>query len=139
MSNLVSILGTKLLNLMRVTSAELTDYLVLQKDTKGDQFTRIISIDDFLKQVEASDLETIKETSGDYTALITDDFVVGENTITLTFPTLTTAIKSLTFKNNGVNTITLDGNGSSVENGTVLSTTQARKFIPTTSGWLEVT
>ncbi len=39
MSNLVSFLGTKLINLMGIPSIDDTDYLIVQKNTNGDQKT----------------------------------------------------------------------------------------------------
>ncbi len=131
--------GKKLLCLMSITTAEPTDYVIIQKDTEGDRFTRKMLLSDFLDLIESNDSETVKEVSGDYTALVTDDYVVGENAITLTFPLLTDAFKSITFKNDGIVPITLDGNGSSIQNGTNLAVDTARKFIRTTSGWSEVT
>lgn len=53
MSNLVSILGTKLINLMSITSVEDTDYLVIQKNTNGDQSTRKMLHSDYVASVLA--------------------------------------------------------------------------------------
>lgn len=81
----------------------------------------------------------IVETGVNYTALISDDVVVGSNAITLTFPPLANSEKAIVFKNNGVASITLDGNGSSFEGSATLLSTVARKFIPLAAGWGEIT
>ena len=127
----------KIGNLNIIQSADILGTDKIQIVRTGE-FNRTVEIDDLLSLIELNDGETIVETAVNYDAQPQDDYVSGAGTITLKFPLLTAAIKGITFKNNGVGTITLDGNGSSVENGTVLSTTVARKFIPVAGGWIEV-
>ncbi len=79
MSNLVSILGTKLINLMRVTTVEDTDYLVIQKNTSGDQFTRIILWSDLKDLIESADGETIREITTDDSQAIADDYISADS------------------------------------------------------------
>jgi len=75
----------------------------------------------------------------DYTILVSDDFVVGTGPIAFTFPPNPT--KSVTLKNNGIDPITLNGNGASVEGGLTLATTQSETYLhdPTANNWMKVT
>ena len=74
MGNLVSILGTKLINLMTITTVEDTDYLIVQKDTNGDQFTRKILWSKVVDQLIQQSDEFIT-VSADYTVLLTDGMI----------------------------------------------------------------
>jgi len=80
-------------------------------------------------------------TSLDYSIQASDDFVVGTGVITLTFPLGSTAVKALTIKNDGVSSITLDGNGATIEDGLTLTTTQAETYLydDDNTNWVKVT
>jgi len=79
----------------------------------------------------------IVETGLDYDVLVTDDYIIGSGTITVKFPLRANATKPFYVKNDGVGTITLDGNGSTVPGASTISTTVARLFVPKSGGWAE--
>jgi hypothetical protein len=74
----------------------------------------------------------------DYQIRITDTdiFSTGDNTATL--PLLANAIHDVVLKSRS-GTITVDGNGSSINGATTVTTDQARRYSPTATGWEEVT
>jgi hypothetical protein len=72
MSNLVSILGTKLINLMSITTVEDTDYVIIQKNTNGDQFTRKMLQSDYKAEVlDGLDSDDVTNESGVTGATVT--------------------------------------------------------------------
>lgn len=66
----------------------------------------------------------------------TDIFNTGDNTATL--PLLINAIHDVVIKSRS-GTVTVDGNGSSINGGTSIDTGVARRYSPTATGWEEVT
>ena len=85
---------------------------------------------------------TVREVDVDYQVLPVDSYVVVDSGIgagiTLTFPIITSAVKAVTFLNESAFACTLDGNGSTVQNGTNLAAAARRTFIKSSTGWLEV-
>lgn len=103
MSNLVSILGTKLINLMSIKSVEDTDYLIVQKNTSGDRSTRKILHSDYVAEV--------------LDGLSSDD-VNNESSVTGT--TVTAALNALNAAASGAYII-LDNKAAVLANGTQVS------------------
>lgn len=66
----------------------------------------------------------------------TDIFNTGDNTATL--PLLITAIHDVVIKSSS-GTVTVDGNGSSINGSATITTDQARRYSPIATGWEEVT
>jgi len=81
---------------------------------------------------------TIVEISANYSVQVVDDFVCSTGDNTTLFPLLVDAVRSVTFKSKS-GTITLDGNGSSVEGSASVTPAQSRKFLPVATGWVEIT
>lgn len=75
MSNLVTISGTKLINLTRIQVVADTDLIVIQKNTNGDKFTRTITFEDFAALIAASSGEIIREITSSVTQSAQDDFI----------------------------------------------------------------
>lgn len=81
----------------------------------------------------------ITETTINYTALVTDDYVTGlTGGITLELPLLGTADRPVVFTNASLSAMAISGNGETVPNGTVLGATIVRAFLPSSTGWLEL-
>ncbi len=145
MSNLVSILGTKLINLMRIKTVEDTDYLVIQKDTNGDQFTRIILWSDLKALIEAGDGETIREITTDETQAIGDDYISADSggpALVFTLIDVATSIKKITIKAEltGGNVNVTPVGGQTIEGVAgvkVLTPGTAITIAPITGGWSE--
>ena len=81
----------------------------------------------------------IRETGISITLLVTDDYIVGTGDITITFPILLNSTKPFTIKNDGIGTITADGNGSSITGSSTMSPGVSRKYLPKAFGWTEIT
>ena len=81
---------------------------------------------------------TIVEISASYDILVGDDIILSTGTHTVKMPLLANAVRDVVIKSVS-GTITIDGNGSSVEGGLTITTTQARRFAPETTGWKEIT
>lgn len=109
MSSLVSILGTKLINLMTIKVVEDTDYLIVQKDTAGDQFTSKILWSDIKALIESSDSEKIVYKTTDYVADGSEDgiFVDSPTPVNVTLVATSAAIKSVVVKAMGAGTVTV--------------------------------
>ena len=81
---------------------------------------------------------TIVRISGDYTILVGDDYVITDGGNTITLPLFANAERAVFIINEGATNDTIDGNGETVPNGTTLTPSQARGFIPGTSDWREI-
>jgi hypothetical protein len=91
MSNFVSILGTKLINLMSITTVEDTDYVIIQKNTKGDQFTRKILQSDYVAEVlEGLGSDDVTNESGVSGLTVTDAL----NALDVATPVITLSSKA---------------------------------------------
>lgn len=147
MSNLVSILGTRLINLIRVKVIEDTDYFVIQKDTKGDQFTRIILWSDLKALIESDDSETIRQITTDSDQTIADDYISADSgnpvaEIDLALIDVATAIKRVTIKAElgGGNVNVTPAGGQTIEGVAgvkVLTPGTSITIAPITGGWSE--
>ncbi|MEE8289712.1 MAG: hypothetical protein V3R25_09910 [Nitrosomonadaceae bacterium] len=147
MSNLVSILGTKLINLMRITRIFDTDFILVQKDTNGDQFTRIILWSDFKAQINESSSETIREITNTDSQAIGDDYISANSgnpvaDIVFTLIDVSTSVKRITIKaelGGGDVNITPAG-GQTIEGVAgvkVLTPGISITIAPITGGWSE--
>ena len=130
--------NTRIQNLTKVTTLADNDVIPIGP-ASGDR-AKGITKENLEKQFEGDGLASIiTETSISYTALITDDYVVGlVSGITLSFAGLADANKPTWFVNASASNITLDGGSETIPNGAVLSSEQVRGFLPTTAGWLEL-
>ncbi len=81
--------------------------------------------------------DNIIEVNSNYLADITDDIIICTGSFTVTLPLLANAIKVVIIKSVS-GTITVDGNGSTVEEPTALTTGQANEFTPTSAQWRQV-
>lgn len=79
----------------------------------------------------------IVEVSGNYQITVNDDYIASTGANTLTFPLLANAVRPFTAVSVS-GTGTLDGNGETVPNGTVLTAGISRTFLPVTGAWLEI-
>ena len=129
---------TRIQNFTRVTELADEDVLIVGP-ASGDR-AKGITKENFEKQLEGDGAPLIiTETSISYTALITDDYVVGlVSGIALGLPVLADANRVTWFVNASLASQTLDGGAETIPNGTVLSASQVRGFLPTSVGWLEV-
>jgi hypothetical protein len=130
-------MGTKKSNFIAETSVISDSYMDFWANGQNYQ----VSYADFLAGINivgGLPVPNIYETSLPYTAVVADDYVVGSGSIELTFPTLNSAAKPVTFINDGSQDITLNGNGSAVPNTDILSATQVRVFLPLALKWIEL-
>ena len=80
----------------------------------------------------------IIEVSTSYQALITDDIIVANGTLTITLPALANTTKQVAIKEI-VGTLTIDGDGSETIEGSLtktLTTGQSIVLVPTSTGWV---
>ena len=80
----------------------------------------------------------VNNPTGDYQILTTDDYIITDGSNTITFPLFANATKPFFVVNEGITNDTLDGNGKTIPNSTLLTPTEVRGFIPGTSEWLEI-
>lgn len=132
MSNLVSIFGTNLLDLVGIQSIADTDYLIVQKNTNGDTKTRKILWSDVKSLIELSDSQKIVETSAAYTADGSEDAIFCTGTFTVTLPLTSNAHKSILIKSMS-GTVTVAS--SSGVSASPLTTNISRRYYPISSGW----
>ena len=85
-----------------------------------------------------SSTTSIVRVSTDYQVLITDEYVITDGGNTITLPLFANAERPVFIINEGVTNDTIDGNGETVPNGTTLTPSQVRGFIPGTSDWREL-
>jgi len=124
---------TRIQNFTRVTELAADDVLVVGP-ASGDR-AKGITKENLEKQFEGDGAnQVITEVSANYTALITDDWVVVFGGTEFELPDFSSASKQIGF----VNASGSDVDINNAPNTTVLSNTQSREFLPTTSGWLEV-
>ena len=79
----------------------------------------------------------IIEISTSYQALITDDIIVADGTLTITLPPLASATKQVSTKQiSGV--LTVDGGASTIEGVATITLTsgQSTTIVPTSTGWV---
>jgi len=85
--------------------------------------------------------DTIIEVTSGYSQVLADDFIVGVGTLIVALLPIATAVKSVTIKNNGVGTVTIDPDGTETIDGVAtlaLAATEARTIIPVAGGWITV-
>jgi hypothetical protein len=118
-SNLVSILGTKLINLMGITTVEDTDYVIIQKNTAGDQFTRKMLHSDYKTAIleDVAKIYNVERFSSTGSINSATDLALSNGTFTLNMPS--TAATPITIKSTS-GTTTLAGGVNTFENGTVV-------------------
>lgn len=127
MSSLVSILGTKLINLMTIKTVKDTDYLIIQKDTNGDQFTRKILWADIVSILDAAINPTelvINNVSSPYTITDADSatFLVFDDpaTATVSIPEGVSIGSNFAYTNKGAGSVQLSFVGAGVLRGVAL-------------------
>jgi len=131
---------TRIQNLTLITADNIGgDDIIPIGPSSGDR-AKGTKVSELEKRFESDGLASvITETSVNYTALITDNYVVGLVAgITLGLPFLADANRVTWLVNGSASNQTIDGGAETVPNGTVLSTEQVRGFLPTTIGWREV-
>jgi hypothetical protein len=111
--------GKKLLNLMGITSVEDTDYLVIQKNTAGDQFTRKMLHSDYVAAVleDVAKIYNVERFSSTGSINSATDLALSNGTFTLNMPS--TATTPITIKSTS-GTTTLAGGVNTFENGTTV-------------------
>ena len=79
----------------------------------------------------------IIEVSTSYQALITDDIIVADGTLTITLPLLASSTKQVSTKQI-VGVLTVDGGASTIEGVSTITLTsgQSTTIVPTSTGWV---
>ena len=79
----------------------------------------------------------IIEVSTSYQALITDDIIVADGTLTVTLPLLASSTKQVSTKQI-VGVLTVDGGASTIEGASTITLTsgQSTTIVPTSTGWV---
>lgn len=103
------------------------------------QLTKLNIIDTLLVDGKPLDptAEDIIEVSANYQVLVTDDIIVATGTLTVTLPLLSNADKKVAIKSIS-GTVTVDGNGSTVEAPVSLTAGQANTYVPVSTGWVQI-
>lgn len=134
--------GKMLTSLLKITTANGNDLVLIQKDTDGDTFTRMMTIDDFSKLIDGASSDTIREITSSTTQNIKDDYISADSGnpaagINFSLIPASTGVKVIiiTAEIDGGNVTIIPAGLDTITGSLVLTPNSSITLAPITGGW----